>query len=187
MWDVTNPLQRKRDRYRHQRAALDGDRPSRRKYQHRGPDTVESAGHDEPELPIPAHPVSRRRSLHLQHSQFYNAASSLSNQVNGQQLEGTLYQIEGIDDDQRTGMLQILIPPVQAIETVDVSTSNYEAELGRATAAVVNVIIKSGTNHFHGLLTEYVQNSDADARAYFNTTVGHVAYNYFGGALAAPS
>lgn len=122
----------------------------------------------------------------FQHSQFYNAASSLQNQINGQPLEGNSYQIEGIDDDQRTDMLQILIPPVQAIETVDVSTSNYEAELGRATGAVTNVIIKSGTNQFHGLLTEYVQNSDADARAYFNTTVGHVAYNYFGGALGGP-
>jgi hypothetical protein len=122
----------------------------------------------------------------FQHSQFYNATSSIQNQINGQPLEGNSYQIEGIDDDQRTDMLQILIPPAQAIESVDVSTSNYEAELGRATGAVTNVIIKSGTNQFHGLLTEYVQNSDADARAYFNTSVGHVAYNYFGGALGGP-
>ena len=91
----------------------------------------------------------------FQHSQFFNAASSIQTEVNGQPREGNSYQIEGIDDDERTGLLQILIPPIQAIETVDVSTSNYEAELGRAIGTVSNVIIKSGTNQFHGLATEY--------------------------------
>ena len=91
-----------------------------------------------------------------------------------------------MDDDERTGLLQIMIPPAQAIATVDVATSNYEAELGRAIGTVSNVILKSGTNHFHGLVSEYVQNSDTDARAYFNSGVGHIAYNYFGGAVGGP-
>jgi Carboxypeptidase regulatory-like domain len=122
----------------------------------------------------------------FQHSQFFNAASSIQTEVNGQPREGNSYQIEGIDDDERTGLLQILIPPIQAIQTVDVSTSNYEAELGRAIGTVSNVIINSGTNQFHGMATEYVQNSAFDARAYFNKTVGHVAYNYFGGGVGGP-
>ncbi len=122
----------------------------------------------------------------FQHSQFFNAASSIQAEVNGQPREGNSFQIEGIDDDERTGLLQILIPPIQAIETVDVSTSNYEAELGRAIGTVSNVIIKSGTNQFHGMVTEYIQNSALDARAYFNKSVGHLAYNYFGGGLGGP-
>jgi hypothetical protein len=122
----------------------------------------------------------------FEHSQFFNAASSIQTEVNGQPREGNSYQIEGIDDDERTGLLQILIPPIQAIQTVDVSTSNYEAELGRAIGTVSNVIINSGTNQFHGMATEYVQNSAFDARAYFNKTVGHVAYNYFGGGVGGP-
>jgi Carboxypeptidase regulatory-like domain len=120
------------------------------------------------------------------HSQFFNAASSIQTEVNGQPRVGNSYQIEGVDDDERTGLLQMLIPPEQAIETVDVATSNYEPELGRAVGTVSNVILRSGTNRFHGLATEYVQNSDADARAYFNPTVGHVSYNYFGGAVGGP-
>ena len=120
------------------------------------------------------------------HSQFFNASSSIQTEVNGQPRVGNSYQIEGIDDDERTGLLQILIPPEQAIDTVDVATSNYEPELGRAVGTVTNVILKSGTNSFHGLAAEYVQNSDADARAYFNSSVGHVAYNYFGGAVGGP-
>ncbi|GGG98104.1 TonB-dependent receptor [Silvibacterium dinghuense] len=122
----------------------------------------------------------------FQHSQFFNAASSIQTEVNGQPRMGNSYQIEGIDDDERTGLLQILIPPQQSIQTVDVSTSNFEAELGRAIGTVANVIIKSGSNEFHGMATEYVQNSVFDARAYFNTSVGHLAYNYFGGGLGGP-
>ena len=81
----------------------------------------------------------------FQHSQFFNAESSLQTEVNGQPRQGNSYQIEGIDDDERTGLLQILIPPAEAIQTVDVSTSNFDAELGRAVGAVTNVILKSGS------------------------------------------
>src|SRR5271165_46748 len=122
----------------------------------------------------------------FQHSQFFNAASSIQAEVNGQPREGNSFQIEGIDDDERTGLLQILIPPIQAIETVNVSTSNYEAELGRAIGTVSNVIIKSGTNSFHGQVVEFAQNSEFDARAYFNKGVGHLVYNYFGGGVGGP-
>src|SRR5262249_111599 len=122
----------------------------------------------------------------FQHSQFFNAQSSLQTQVNGLPRQGNSYQIEGIDDDERTGLLQIMIPPADAIQTVDVSTNNYEAELGRATGAVTNVTLKSGTNAFHGSVEEYLQNSAFDARSYFNKSVGHVAYNYFGGNFSGP-
>src|SRR5260370_20680106 len=77
----------------------------------------------------------------FQHSQFFNASSSLQSEVNGQLREGNNYQIEGIDDNERTGLLQILIPPLAAIQTVDVSTSTYDAELRRARGAVANSVL----------------------------------------------
>jgi Carboxypeptidase regulatory-like domain len=121
-----------------------------------------------------------------QHSQFFNAASSIQTEVNGTPRMGNSYQIEGIDDDERTGLLQILIPPIQSIQTVDVSTANYDAELGRAVGAVTNVSIRSGTNQFHGSASEFLQNSEFQARSYFNKGVGHLAYNYFGGGVGGP-
>lgn len=121
-----------------------------------------------------------------QHSQFFNSGGSLQTEVNGQAREGNEYQIEGIDDDERTGLLQILVPPAEAIQTVDVSTNNFEAELGRAAGGVTNVILKSGSNVIHGAAYEFLQNTDLDARAFFNASLGHVAYNYFGGNLGAP-
>jgi len=122
----------------------------------------------------------------FQHSQFFNASSSLQTEVNGQLRMGNNYQIEGIDNNERTGLLQILVPPLEAIQTVDVSTSNYDAELGRASGAVTNVILKSGTNTFHGAAYEFARNSFFNARNFFDKSVGHVAYNYFGGNVGGP-
>lgn len=122
----------------------------------------------------------------FQHSQFFNAESSLQTEVNGQMRQGNEYEIEGIDDDERTGLLQILIPPIEAIQTVDVSTSNYDPELGRASGGIANVVLKSGTNSLHGAAYEFLQNSALDARSFFNPSVGHLAYNYFGGNIGGP-
>jgi hypothetical protein len=122
----------------------------------------------------------------FQHSQFFNASNSLQTEVNGQLREGNNYQIEGIDDNERTGLLQIIIPPLEAIQTVDVSTSNFDAELGRASGAVTNIILKSGTNNYHGAAYEFVKNSYFNARNFFDPSVGHLAYNYFGGNIGGP-
>ena len=122
----------------------------------------------------------------FQHSQFFNAASSLQTEANGQMRMGNNYQLEGIDDNERTGLLQILVPPIEAIQTVDVSTSNFEAELGRASGAVTNVMLKSGTNQIHGSAYEFLRNSAMNARNFFDPSVGHLAYNYFGGNAGGP-
>jgi hypothetical protein len=122
----------------------------------------------------------------FQHSQFFNASSSLQTNVNGMPRMGNNYQVEGIDNNERTGLLQVLITPAEAIQSVSISTTNHDPELGRGTGAVTNVIIKSGTNRFHGSANEFLQNSAFDARAFFNPSVGHLAYNYFGGNLGGP-
>ncbi len=132
---------------------------------------------------------------HRDHSEFFNAQDSLSTEVNGQSREFNQLMIEGVSDDERTGLLQIYIPPAEAIQTVDVSTSNYTAEFGRAAGAVTNVILKSGTNSFHGSAYEYNRVSALAARSFFNrpftangspNPVARTTYNYYGGSLAGP-
>ena len=121
-----------------------------------------------------------------QHSQFFNASTSLQTEVNGQMRQGNNFMIDGTDDNERTGLLQIYIPPIEAIQTVDVSLSNHDPEMGRASGAVVNAVLKSGTNQIHGAAYEFLQNSDLNARSFFNPSVGHLAYNYVGGNLGGP-
>jgi hypothetical protein len=121
-----------------------------------------------------------------QHSQFFNASSSLQMNTNGQFRMANNYQIEGIDNNERTGLLQILITPADSIQQLDISTGNHDLELGRGTGAVTNVQIKSGTNQYHGGASEYLQNSAFDARLFFKPSVGHVAYNQVNGFVGGP-
>ncbi|RPI56798.1 MAG: TonB-dependent receptor [Acidobacteria bacterium] len=84
------------------------------------------------------------------HSEFYNSQESLSTNVNGQSRQVNNVQLEGADNSDNGGSLAFYIPAAEAIETVSVATSNYDAEFGRAGGAVTNVTIKSGTNQFGG-------------------------------------
>ena len=120
------------------------------------------------------------------HSQFFNAQSTLSTHVNGGSREGNNLQFEGVDNNQRTGLLQVSIPPIEALQTVDVSTSNYEAELGRAGGAVTNIILKSGTNKFHGQAYWFNRVSALAARAFFDQAKAHSVFNYAGGQVGGP-
>jgi len=120
-------------------------------------------------------------------SQFYNANNDLSVNANGQSSYVNLYQIEGIDDDQRTGIHIILVPPAAAIQNVDITTNNFEAEFGRAVGTVVNVTLKSGTNQFHGSVFQNMENNGVNARSYFATGPnGRLVYNYTGASIGGP-
>jgi hypothetical protein len=120
-------------------------------------------------------------------SQFFNANNDLSVNSNGQSSYVNLYQIEGIDDDQRTGIHIILVPPAAAIQNVDITTNNFEAEFGRAVGAVVNVTLKSGSNAIHGSVFQNMENNGVNARNYFaQGPNGRLVYNYTGGSVGFP-
>jgi hypothetical protein len=120
-------------------------------------------------------------------SQFYNANNDLSTNSNGQSSYVNLYQIEGIDDDQRTGIHIILVPPAAAIQNVDITTNNFEAEFGRAVGTVVNVTLKSGSNSFHGSAFQNMENNGVNARNFFAAGPnGRLVYNYTGGSFGGP-
>jgi outer membrane receptor protein involved in Fe transport len=80
------------------------------------------------------------------------------------------------------------ILPIDALAEVPV-LSNTEAEYGRNSGAVVNLVTRSGTNAFHGSAYEFFRNNALDARNYFNT-VGQKQdafhNNQFGGSLGGP-
>ncbi|MDQ6705797.1 MAG: TonB-dependent receptor, partial [Acidobacteriota bacterium] len=120
------------------------------------------------------------------HSPFFNSQDSLSTQVNGQTRLANDVQVEGVEDMQRSGLNAVLIPPIEALATVDVTTSNYDAELGRAGGAVTNVILKSGTNQIHGSAYEFNQVSALAARSFFAAKKPPQTYNYFGGTVGGP-
>ncbi len=120
------------------------------------------------------------------HSQFYNSQDSLSTRVNGQSRQANNVQLEGIDNNIDDGNLSALVPPIEALEVVDVSTSNYDPELGRAGGAVINATIRSGTNNFHGSLFYFHKNDNTDARNVLAADKAETVFNQFGGTFGGP-
>ncbi len=77
------------------------------------------------------------------------------------------------------------ILPLDAVAELRV-LSNYEAEYGRNSGAVINIVTKSGTNDWHGSLLEYFRTGKLGARNYFNLAPNPKSpfnNNQFGGAL----
>src|SRR3954469_12290491 len=120
------------------------------------------------------------------HSDFFNAQDSLSANINGQSRLANNVQIEGIDDNHRTGLLTTLIPSAEAIETVNISTSAYDAEFGRAGGAITNVTLKSGSNALKGSLFVFGNNEKTNAPGYFTHTAPPGSYVQSGFTLGGP-
>jgi outer membrane receptor protein involved in Fe transport len=104
---------------------------------------------------------------HRDHSQFFNSQDSLSTEVNGQSRLANNMMIEGLDDNEKTGLLQVIIPAADALETVNITTSNYDAEFGRSGGAITNVTLKSGTNTYKGTAFVFGNNEKTNAGDYF--------------------
>jgi outer membrane receptor protein involved in Fe transport len=76
---------------------------------------------------------------------------------------------------------------IDAIQEFKVLQNSFSAEYGRATA-IVNAVIKSGTNQIHGTAFEFVRNNFFDARNAFDLTnvVPPLRRNQFGGSIGGP-
>lgn len=120
------------------------------------------------------------------HSEFFNPQDSLFSNVNGQARMSNNFMIEGVDNNHKTGLLTVLIPAADAIEAVSVSTSNFDAELGRAGGAVSSVTIKSGTNNLHGSVWFFGNNENTRAREYFTGNRAPTRYRQLGFAVGGP-
>jgi hypothetical protein len=114
--------------------------------------------------------------------------------INGTRPRGNNFTIDGVSANQEfsgtTGGAGVAsIPQIDAIGEFKVITSNYSAEYGRTTGAVVTVGIKSGTNQLHGSLFEFLRNEVLDARNFFASPTASkpvLRYNQFGAAVGGP-
>lgn len=120
------------------------------------------------------------------HSEFFNAQDSLSTNVNGQSRLANNVQIEGIDDNHRTGLLTTLIPSIEAIETVSITTSAYDAEFGRAGGAITNVTLRSGTNSLKGSGFVFGNTEKTNSANFFSRANPPTSYVQGGFTLGGP-
>lgn len=82
----------------------------------------------------------------------------------------------------------LYVPPIESIETVNISTNSFDAEQGFAGGAAINVVTKSGTNQFHGVFFENFGNSALNAKNFFYLEAKKPKYvwNTYGGTIGGP-
>jgi len=102
------------------------------------------------------------------------------------------FLLDGIDNnanlgDVLNGAAYVVQPAVDAIAEFKVETNSYSAEFGRGNGAIMDAVIKSGTNHLHGDVWEFLRNEKLDATNAFDI-FGRQPYkqNQFGFTLGGP-
>lgn len=106
--------------------------------------------------------------------------------VNGLREQNNNFQLDGIDNNESIVNTLVFFPPVEAMAEFRVITNVAPAEFGRGGGAIVNAVIKSGTNDFHGSAFEFMRNSALDARPTFANTKPVFIRHQFGGTIGGP-
>jgi len=120
--------------------------------------------------------------------------------VNGQREGANSFLVNGGDVEHSFENGASLVPSLDSIAEFRLITNSYDAEYGRFSGAIVNVVTKSGTNNFHGDLYDFVRNNAMDSRNFFDynqvsvltgqeipgSALGELKRNQFGGTLGGP-
>jgi outer membrane receptor protein involved in Fe transport len=134
--------------------------------------------------------------LGWQHAASENPQGSIQIMVNGQHFGGTSFQLDGTDN--RDPILGIIVinPNLDSVTEAKITTQNYDAEFGQATAGVVTAQTKSGTNELHGTAFLFRRNDLTQARNPFtqsvpiegsnNRFIPQSLWDQFGGSLGGP-
>jgi hypothetical protein len=111
--------------------------------------------------------------------------SSQEAAVNGGGTANVNYLMDGAGHNDSYINVNLPFPNPDAIQEFSLQTSNMSAEYGDS-AAVVNVVTKSGTNAFHGDAFEFLRNGNLNARNFFAPTQDTLKRNQFGGTIGGP-
>ena len=98
------------------------------------------------------------RSIGREKPMFINAAGAVNTQ-NMTMLDGMPNMI---------GSQSVAnLPTAEMVQEVKVSVAAYDASVGHFTGALVNMVMRTGTNDFHGILTYYHNGTSLNAVPYF--------------------
>jgi hypothetical protein len=115
--------------------------------------------------------------------------------ANGNYQTQNNFSVDGVDNNQGTTnaqslSAQVIKPSPDAIGEFKVQTNSYSAEFGRSAGAVVNVVLKSGTNRVHGSGWFYNRNKELAATPWGANVIGaekpDLNWNQFGGTFGGP-
>ncbi len=117
---------------------------------------------------------------------FYGSDKAGSVSVNGGRGRANNFSVNGGDANDTFVNAAAVQPTPDAIDEFRVITNTFDAEYGRNSGAVVNVVTKSGTNSLHGDVYEYFRNKVLNGQGYLNSAKPQFNQNQFGGTLGGP-
>lgn len=110
--------------------------------------------------------------------------------VNGQRQQVNSFMVDGIDSNEAINNGISYQPSPDAVEQVSVETNNYSAELGNVAGAVVNMVMKSGTNRYRGNAFNYWRDNKLAATPWNINRAGgenpDFTRDVFGGTFGGP-
>ncbi len=116
----------------------------------------------------------------------YGSDSAGAVSVNGGRGRSNNFSVNGGDANDQFVNLPTVQPSPDSIEEFRVLTNTFDAEYGRNSGSVVNVVTKSGTNEWHGDVYEFFRNKVLNAKGYFDTEKPQFNQNQFGGTFGGP-
>ncbi|MPZ17418.1 MAG: hypothetical protein GEV06_05855 [Luteitalea sp.] len=129
----------------------------------------------------------------FQNAETDSPARSLTTNVNGQNRNNNANRTDGATNlNIWLPHHDMYVPPAETIDTVNISTNNFDAEQGMAGGAALTVITKSGTNELRGSAFEFFNSEALNARPYFFGTADAkpeklpIDQNVFGGTVGGP-
>jgi hypothetical protein len=108
--------------------------------------------------------------------------------VNGGRGRSNNYSVNGGDGNDLFANLPAVQPSPDSVEEFRVISNTFDAEYGRNSGSVINVVTKSGTNEFHGSAYEFFRNAVLNAHGYTFQPTPKPPFNQnqFGGTLGGP-
>ena len=106
--------------------------------------------------------------------------------TNGSQADQNSYLINGTDNNDFPLNTVQVTPSPDAISEFKMVTNTINPEYGRNSGAIVNAVIKSGTNGIHGDGFEFYRDTSLNARNFFAPSSAVFHRNEFGGTVGGP-
>ena len=117
---------------------------------------------------------------------FFGSGNPGAVSVNGGRGRSNNYMVNGGDGNDIFVNSPAIQPSPDAIEEFRVLTNTFDAEFGRNSGSVVNVVTKSGSNSVHGDVYEFLRNQALNTRGYFDPFLLDYKQNQFGATLGGP-
>jgi hypothetical protein len=106
--------------------------------------------------------------------------------VNGGRGRANNFHVNGGDANDLFAGVPAIQPAPDTIQEFRVLTNGFDAEYGRNSGSIVNVVTKSGGSQFHGNAFEFLRNRMLNTRGFFDSETPKFNQNQFGGTFGGP-